>query len=78
MYYTYVLRSKVDGNLYIGFAHDLQRRLEEHTHGEVAATHSRLPVELVYYEACLKKDRALAREKYFKTGYGRRFLSERL
>lgn len=76
-YYTYVLRC-VDNNLYIGFSHNLQKRLEKHVKGFVLATKDRRPVKLVYYEACSDKVKALEREQYFKTGYGRGFLKRRI
>jgi len=78
MYYTYVLRSLNDNKFYIGFTEDIRRRIEEHNSGTVDATKGRRPLELIYYEACLDKEDAIKREKYFKTGFGRRFLSERL
>ncbi len=78
MYYTYVLRSMQDKKLYVGYSEDLKRRLEEHNKGLVPATCTRKPLELVYYEACLDKEKALQREKYFKTGFGREFLKHRL
>lgn len=78
MFYTYVLRSKVDKKLYVGYTDDLRRRLEQHNNGRVPATKHRRPLELIYFEACLNKDKAFKREKYFKTGYGRRFLSSRI
>lgn len=77
-YYTYVLRSKSDGNLYVGFTNDLKSRINKHNKGEVYATRDRRPLELVYYEACQNKANAIKREKYFKTGFGRRFLKERI
>ncbi len=78
MFYTYVLRSKKDGKLYVGFTDNLKRRFSEHNGGLVKSTKDRLPFELVYYEACNDKDKALKREKYFKTGFGRRFLKDRI
>ena len=78
MFYTYVLKSNVDSKFYIGCTSDLKKRFEEHNTGKVEATKSRLPMVLVYYEACLSKAKAFKREKYFKTGYGRRFLTERV
>jgi predicted GIY-YIG superfamily endonuclease len=44
----------------------------------VDATKYRRPLTLRYYEACLSKEKAIAREKYFKTGFGRRFLNSRI
>ena len=51
MYYVYVLESKKDRKHYIGFTEDLNRRIIEHTKGEVESTKKRRPLELVYYEA---------------------------
>lgn len=78
MYYTYVLRSKRDSNLYIGFTPDLKSRIFKHNKGLVKATKDRRPLELIYYESCLSESKALKREKYFKTGFGRRFLKDRI
>ncbi len=78
MYYTYVLKSKKDGKLYIGYTNDLKERLSLHNKGLVDSTKDRQPLELQYYEACLSMKKALEREKYFKTGFGRRFLKSRL
>jgi len=78
MYYTYVLRSKKDNKLYVGFGKDWIKRLKEHNSGEISSTKARRPFEIVYFEACLSKKKAVAREKYFKTGFGRRFLKSRI
>jgi putative endonuclease len=78
MFYTYVLRSKTDGKLYIGYTENLKRRVEEHNIGHTNSTKLRGPLVLVYYEACLNKYKAISREKYFKTGFGRRFLKSRI
>ena len=78
MYYIYVLKSNNDDNLYVGYTSNLKRRVDQHNKGEVGATRNRIPLILIYYEACLNKHDALKREKYFKTGFGRRFLGNRL
>lgn len=78
MFYTYVLRSIKDKKLYIGFTNDLRARLKLHNDGNVKSTKSRRPFEVVYYEACLSKNKAEKREKYFKTGFGRGFLKNRI
>ena len=78
MYYTYVLRSKKDSKLYIGYTDNLAKRFKEYNNGLVKATKHRLPFALEYYEACTNKGKALAREKYFKTGFGRGFLKNRI
>ena len=78
MFYTYVLRSEKDGKLYIGWTDNLERRVREHNSGKTPSTRPRLPFNLVYYEACVDMKKAIAREKYFKTGFGRRFLNTRI
>ena len=42
------------------------------------STRKRLPMKLIYYEACLDEKDAFHREKYLKTTYGRRYLRHRL
>jgi len=78
MYYVYVLRSERDGNLYVGYSSDLQKRLELHATGRVLSTEHRRPLELVYYEGCINQQDALHREKYMKTAYGKRYIRNRL
>lgn len=77
MFYTYVLKC-ADGNLYIGSAVDLRKRMEQHHRGLVAATAYRLPVTLEYYEACRSESHARTREKQLKTGFGRAYLKQRM
>ena len=78
MFYTYILRSEKDGELYIGWAIDLKKRLLQHNNREVKATKDRLPLVLVYYEACLSEEKAISREKQLKTGFGRAYLKRRI
>lgn len=78
MFYTYVLKSKRDNLLYIGHTDNLKNRYKKHNEGLVESTKNRRPLELIYYEACLDIYKAIKREKYFKTGFGRRFLKERI
>lgn len=78
MYCTYVLRSNKDGKLYTGFTNDIRKRFRQHNNNEVASTKGRWPFELIYYEAYRDKFDAIAREKYLKSGYGKRYLRNRL
>lgn len=77
-YYTYVLSSKVDGKLYTGWTENLKRRLEMHSKGFVGATKNRRPLDLIYFEGCLIKEKAIEREKQLKTGFGRAYLKRRI
>lgn len=78
MYFTYILESKKDGDKYSGYTKNLELRFEKHKNGLVESTKNRRPLKLIYYEACLNKDDAIRREKYFKTHYGKMFIKKRL
>jgi len=78
MFYTYVLRSEKDGQLYVGFTKNLELRFEQHDSGLVESTKHRRPLQLIYYEACLNRDDATKREKYLKSYHGKMFLRNRL
>ena len=68
----YVLRSESDSGFYIGFSTDSKRRLSEHKWGASFATKSRGPWKLIYYEAYTEREDAEGREKFLKSGAGRR------
>ena len=55
MYYIYVLRTKNDGNFYIGFTNDLKLRFERHNKRLVEATKDRRPLELIDTERCFQE-----------------------
>ncbi len=56
-----------DGTLYTGYTDDPVRRTKVHNAGKGAKyTRARLPVELVYQEACADKSAALRREYEIK------------
>lgn len=78
MHYTYVIQSKKDGRFYTGSTEDLRKRFNAHKSGKVISTKGRGPFELIYYEACLNKRDALDREKYLKTGMGKKYLKTRV
>jgi len=71
---VYVLLSRTDHLLYIGFSANLPRRLEEHNQGKCKSTAPRRPLELIFCEFYLFKRDALRRESYFKTNPGKRAL----
>jgi putative endonuclease len=77
-FYTYVLKIVKDHRLYIGSSSNLIQRIKQHSCGEVEATKNRRPLILIYYEVCLVKHNAEKRERYFKTGFGRLFLKNRI
>jgi putative endonuclease len=78
MHYVYVLRSITDDGFYIGYSANLRKRFKEHVQGGSFATSYRGPWKLIYYEAYLEQRDALGRERYLKSGAGRRFLKAQL
>jgi putative endonuclease len=78
MYYTYVLQSLKDSRWYTGYTEDLRNRFLKHNSGKVSSTKGRGPFKLIYYEACLNQQDATAREKFLKSGPGKRYLKNRL
>ena len=77
-FYVYVLRSLKDRFFYVGFTHDLIRRLDSHNKGEMNSTKNRTPLILVYWEGCLHLSDATKREKYLKSSWGKRYIKNRL
>ena len=78
MFYTYVLKSEKDRKWYTCVTGDLLKRFKEHNSGFSQSTKGRGPFSLIYYEACVVQGDALAREKYLKSGMGKRFLRNRI
>ena len=77
-FYVYVLKCQKTRTFYTGATNNLERRLEEHNKGKSYYTKNKLPLTLVYFEACLNKDDAYRRERYLKTGMGKRYIKNRI
>ena len=78
MYYVYVIKSLSSNYWYTGVASDLRKRFIQHQTASTGWTKHHRPYELIYYEACRNIDDAMAREKYLKTGMGKRYLKNRM
>lgn len=77
-HYVYILKSLTDGKWYTGCTSDLRKRFAEHNDGKSTYTKARGPYELIYYEASLNKEDAFARERYLKSGMGKRYVKNRV
>ncbi|MEK7662012.1 MAG: GIY-YIG nuclease family protein [Patescibacteria group bacterium] len=66
MFYVYVLKSKKDDSLYIGYTDDLKRRFVEHNEKKNVSTKNKAPFQLVYYEAYKSRADARYREDMLK------------
>lgn len=66
MPFVYILQCN-DDTYYTGYTVNLERRLQEHQQGVGCKyTRGRLPVQLVYWEECESKSRAMQRERQLK------------
>ena len=78
MWYVYILKSEKTHRWYTGFTNDLRKRILSHNSGKNKSTKYGAPWKLIYYEACLNQKDARTREKYLKSGMGKRYLKNRL
>jgi len=78
-HYVYTLESlsKPD-ELYTGQTQDLKQRLREHNSSSVSHTSKFPPWQIRSATAFKSKERALALERYLKSGSGRAFLKRHL
>ena len=77
MEYVYLLKCS-DNSIYTGHTQDLDERMKRHNKGENTYTKYRLPVEFKFYAAFSDKYKAIAFEKYLKSGSGRAFSKRHL
>ena len=79
MYYVYLIHSeRIPSETYIGFTKDLRARIKKHNAGGSPHTSKYRPWQLVTYLAFNHKERAIAFEKYLKSGSGRAFAQRHL
>jgi len=75
MFTVYVLKSQRNGKRYTGYTgKDPLSRLKEHNLGSNKFTRQNSPFILVYTEEYSDKVSAIRREKFLKSGQGRKFL----
>lgn len=78
MYYVYLLEDQIDRSWYIGYSAHLSQRVEQHVQHLVTATRYKKSLLLIYIEGYLNKFDALGRERFLKSGAGRKFLKKQL
>ena len=71
MQYSYVLLSERDNRFYTGCTDDLRKRVREHNQARVRSAY-RAPLRLIYFGACLDRNDAVRRERFLKSGKGKR------
>ena len=78
MKYVYILENHNSEHFYVGITDDLRARLKKHNAGEVTHTSKYGPGKIRTYVAFSDEKRAIAFEKYLKSGSGRAFAKKRL
>ncbi len=73
MYVVYALKF-IDNEIYVGMTDGLEERISEHKKGRVKSTKNKGRFKIIYVEKCLDRSSARAREKYWKSGYGKAIL----
>ena len=76
--FVYILKSQSHPKYYVGMSDDPQRRLSEHNHGKVTATKHYRPYQIVLIEEFPNRQKAHFREKYYKTGFGRKVFLKKI
>jgi putative endonuclease len=74
MFTVYVLKSSINGKLYIGYSRDINKRIADHNRGKTRSTKAYAPYSLVHKEIYKNKTEAIKREIFLKSGQGRKFL----
>jgi putative endonuclease len=78
MWYVYLLKSDKREKWYTGSTCDLRKRILSHNAVKNKATKLGAPWKLIYCEISLNREDARARERYLKSGMGKRYLRNRL
>ena len=76
MFYTYILRSLLNGRHSFGSCADVELRLKSHNAGKVRSTKAYLPWKTIYVESFASRSEAYQREMFFKSFEGRHWLKQ--
>ena len=72
-YFVYFLKSLRNQKVYVGMTNkEPEVRAQEHNNGANEWTRNNKPFKLIYHETYLCKHDAQARERFYKTGFGKK------
>lgn len=74
MIYLYVIKSREKKWRYVGITKDIEKRLGEHNSGKNISTKKYTPFYLIHKKEYEDYKIARIREKFLKSGQGRKFL----
>lgn len=76
-YYTYVLKSLKNKNIYVGSTQNIEKRIDLHNAGKVKLTKAYKPWELLEHKAHNSKNEAIMRERFLKTHQQKEILKKK-
>jgi putative endonuclease len=74
MFFVYIIFSKKLKKRYVGFTSDINKRLAQHNNYESKFTSSGVPWILIHFEEFEFEKDARLKEKFYKSGVGRKFI----
>ncbi|MGE5041768.1 MAG: GIY-YIG nuclease family protein [Candidatus Levyibacteriota bacterium] len=73
MFHVYFAKSLKNGKVYVGHTgKEPEERVKEHNNSANEWSKNNKPFKLIYYERYSCKEDAVSREKFYKTGFGKR------
>ena len=72
IHYVYILQSLHNDWHYVGMSSNVSRRIEVHNNENVNSTKHYAPFKLILVEEFPDRISARRREKYYKTGFGKK------
>lgn len=79
MFFVYVLQSLRNNKRYVGFTRkDPLARLEQHNHKCNTWTRQNGPFKMLFTESYSDQSNALRRERFLKSGQGRKYIDSKL
>ena len=76
MFYAYVIKSVNHNFIYKGHCENPGKRWLQHNSGMTESLRPYMPFQIIYQEEFETREEAIAREKYFKTAAGRKYLKK--
>ncbi len=76
MFEVYILKSLDDGIRYTGSGENAEERLRRHNKGDYRFTKGHRPWKIIYKEQYETRSEAVRRERFLKTGSGRKWLDD--
>ncbi|MBU4224146.1 GIY-YIG nuclease family protein [Patescibacteria group bacterium] len=78
MYYVYTIKSIIKNYIYVGLTNNLERRVNQHNNKREKTTRAFAPFKIILTESYQTRIETRTREKYLKSGAGKKLLKSLL